>query len=170
MTRAAVLVCAIAAAALLSFRPIYEPDLWWHLAQGRENAAGHLVRTNLFSVSYPDYRQPYNAWLFDLAAYLAWQGLGGPGIQLLQAALLALTLMMLFAACRIRAPAWSAAAILAIGLFVIEPRAIPRPHLVSFAAFAACTLLIEIAAARKSAAPLWWAVGVIVVWSNFHVE
>ena len=30
MTRAAVLACSIAAAALLSFRPIYEPDLWWH--------------------------------------------------------------------------------------------------------------------------------------------
>ena len=43
MTRAAVLACSLAAAALLSFRPIYEPDLWWHLAQGRENAAGHLV-------------------------------------------------------------------------------------------------------------------------------
>ena len=65
MTRAAVLACSLAAAALLSFRPIYEPDLWWHLAQGRENAAGHLVRTNLFSFTYPDYRQPYNSWLFD---------------------------------------------------------------------------------------------------------
>src|SRR5215203_6947175 len=166
MTRAAVLVCAIAAAALLSFRPIYEPDLWWHLAQGRENAGGHLVRTNLFSVTYPDYRQPYNAWLFDLAAYLASQGLGGSGIQLLQAALLALTLVTLFTACRVRAPAWSAAAILAIGLFVIEPRAIPRPHLASFAAFAGCTLLIERAAAWRSAAPLWWSVALLALWSN----
>ena len=40
---------------------------------------------------------------------------------------------MLFAACRIRAPAWAAAAVLCLGFFVLEPRAIPRPHLVSFA-------------------------------------
>jgi hypothetical protein len=170
MTRAAVLAWSLAAAALLSFRPIYEPDLWRHLAQGRENAAGHLVRTNLFSFTYPDYRQPYNSWLFDLACYLAWQGLGATGIQALQAFFIALALVTLFAACRIRAPAWSAAAILAIGLFVIEPRAIPRPHLFSFAAFAGCTLLIETAAARRSAAPLWWAVALLGLWSNVHVE
>ena len=89
---------------------------------------------------------------------------------MLQAVFITLTLVTLFAACRIRAPAWSAAAILAIGLFVIEPRAIPRPHLFSFAAFAACTLLIETAAARRSAAPLWWAVALLGLWSNLHVE
>jgi hypothetical protein len=161
---------SLTAAALLSFRPIYEPDLWWHLAQGRENAAGHLVRTNLFSFTYPDHRQPYNSWLFDLAAYLSWQGLGPTGIQVLQAVFVTLSLVTLFAACRMRAPAWSAAAVLAIGLFVIEPRAIPRPHLLSFAAFAGCTLLIETAAARRSAAPLWWAVVLLGLWSNAHVE
>ena len=170
MTRAAVLACSLAAAALLSFRPIYEPDLWWHLAQGRENAAGHLVRANLFSFTYPGYRQPYNSWLFDLACYLAWQGLGATGIQVLQGVFITLTLVTLFAACRIRAPAWSVVAVLAIGLFVIEPRAIPRPHLFSFAAFAACALLIETAAARRSAAPLWWAVALLGLWSNVHVE
>jgi hypothetical protein len=36
-------------AVVLAFRPIYEPDLWWHLAQGRENAQGRFVRTNVFS-------------------------------------------------------------------------------------------------------------------------
>ena len=100
MIRAAVLACSLAAAALLSFRPIYEPDLWWHIAQGRENAAGHIVRTNLFSFTYPDYRQPYNSWLFDLACYLAWQALGATGIQVLQAVFITLTLVTLFAACR----------------------------------------------------------------------
>ena len=49
MTRAPLLIAAIAAAAILSFRPIYEPDLWWHLAHGRENLNGPLVRTHLFS-------------------------------------------------------------------------------------------------------------------------
>ena len=169
MRGAAALACGLAAA-LLSFRPIYEPDLWWHLAQGRENAAGRLVRTNLFSYAYSDYRQPYNSWLFDLASFLAWQGLGPTGIQVLQAVFITLTLVTLFAACRTRAPAWSVTAILAIGLFVIEPRAIPRPHLFSFAALAACTLLIETAAARRSAAPLWWAVILLGAWSNAHVE
>ena len=36
-----------AASALVSFRSVYEPDLGWHLAQGRENLSGRLVRTLL---------------------------------------------------------------------------------------------------------------------------
>lgn len=167
----AIAILAIAtASAVLSFRPIYEPDLWWHLAQGRENAAGRLVRENVFSFNYPDYRQRYTSWLFDTSAYLAWKAGGETAIQALQASLLALTLAALYLACRVRAPAWSAAAVLLIGFFVLEPRAIPRPHLASLAGMAVTTWLVERAAARRSAAPLWWGVPLVALWSNFHVE
>ena len=171
---AAVTVLAIGAAAVvLSFRPIYEPDLWWHLAHGRENVAGRIVRTNVFSFAYGDYRQHYTSWLFDTAAYLGWMAGGPAAIQLLQAVLLALTLALLYAACRVRSPdanGMAVAAVLLIGFFILEPRAIPRPHLVSFAGLALCALLVERAIARRSAAPLFWAVPAVAVWSNFHVE
>jgi hypothetical protein len=171
MLRAAALCLAIAAgAALLSFRPIYEPDLWWHLAQGREDAAGRLVRANLFSFTYPEYRQRYTPWLFDLTAYASWRVLEGAGIQLLQAGFLALAFGLLYVACRARAPAWSAAAVLALGFFIIEPRAIPRPHLVSMAGMAACAVLIERTVHRRRAAPLIWSIPLVALWSNLHVE
>lgn len=171
MARAAALCLAIAAgAALLSFRPIYEPDLWWHLAQGREDAAGRLVRTNVFSFTYPDYRQQFTSWLFDTAAYFAWTFGEGAGVQLLQAVLIASTFGVLYAACRTRAPAWSASAVLFLAFFILEPRAIPRPHLVSFAGMALCTLLVERAMARRTASPLFWVVPLVAVWSNLHVE
>ena len=169
MTRASLLI-SIAAAAILSFRPIYEPDLGWHLAQGREIFAGHVVRTNLFSFTYPDYRQHYTSLLFDAGAYAAWQLLGPVGIQVLQAAFLAGGLMLLGAACRVRSPAWAVLPVLFLAFFVLEPRAIPRPHLVSFAGLAGVTWLIERAMARRTPAPLWWAVPAIALWSNFHVE
>ena len=170
MTRALLAISAIAAAAILSFRPIYEPDLWWHLAHGRENLTGQIVRTNLFSFTYPDYRQRYTSWLFDTGSFAAWQIAGPAGIQFGQALLLTLALVMLFAACRVRAPAWSAAGVLAVGFFILEPRAIPRPHLVSFAGLAACTWLIERSMAQRTARPLWGGIPLIAVWSNFHVE
>jgi hypothetical protein len=170
MKRAPLLISAIAAAAILSFRPIYEPDLWWHLAHGRENLSDHIVRTNLFSFNYEDYRQRYTSWLFDTGLFAAWRIAGPVGIQAGQALLLTAALLILFAACRVRAPAWCAAAVLAVGFFILEPRAIPRPHLVSFAGLAACTWSIERAMARRTAAPLWWTVPLIAVWSNFHVE
>ena len=157
-------------AAILSFRPIYEPDLWWHLAHGREDAAGRIVRANLFSFTYPEYRQQFTPWLFDTVIYLAWSAAHGLGIQLVQAGVLALTLALLYIACRARAPAWSGATLLLLGFFILEPRAIPRPHLVSFAGMAACALMLERASARRSAAPLFWVIPGIALWSNLHVE
>ena len=159
-----------AGSAVLSFRPIYEPDLWWHLAQGREEAAGRIVGTNLFSFTYPDYRQRYTSWLFDTGMYSAWVAAGGTGIQLAQAALLSTTMLLMFGACRTRAPAWAAVPVLALAVFILEPRAIPRPHLVSFAGLAACTLIVEQAAARRSWTPLPWTIPTVALWSNFHVE
>src|SRR5215210_3254057 len=94
---------ALSAATVLSFRGIYEPDLWWHLAQGREAAAGRLVHSNIFNFIYPSYPQPYTPWLFDLGGYLTWQAGGGAGIQIAQAALLASTFILIYLACRERA-------------------------------------------------------------------
>jgi hypothetical protein len=163
-------LCVLAAAAILSFRPIYEPDLWWHLAHGRENASGHVVRTNLFSFNYPDYRQEYTSWLFDTTAFLAWSAGGPTAIQVMQTTLVALTFALVYFACRLRSSASSAAAVLILGFFLLEPRAIPRPHLASFAGLAAYALLLERAIARRSAAPLWWCVPIVALWSNVHVE
>lgn len=170
MQRPAIAVAILIASALLSFRPVYEPDLGWHLAHGRENAAGRMVSTNVFSAEYADYRQHYTSWLFDASAYGAWLAAGPVGIQLLQTLLLALTLVLIYRGCRVRAPAWSAAAVLILGFFVLEPRAIPRPHLASFAGLAACAWLVERAAVRGSITPLAVSVPLVAVWSNFHVE
>jgi hypothetical protein len=161
---------AVTAACALSFRPIYEPDLWWHLAQGREAAAGRLVHTNVFNAIYASYPQPYTPWLFDLGAYAAWRLAGGTGVQIAQAALLSLTFVLTFLAARQRATTAAVIAVLVLGWFVLEPRAIPRPHLASFAGMAGCALLIEHSRRRASATPLVWALPLVALWSNLHVE
>ncbi len=161
---------AAAAAAILSFRQVYEPDLWWHLAHGRENAAGDLIRTNLFSFIYQEYRQHYTSWLFDTTMYWAWQAGGGAAIQAVQWMAISGALFLLYRACRQHAPPLAAAAMLVLAWVVLEPRAIPRPHLVSFVGLAACSYLITRASAARSARPLVWAVPLVAVWANFHVE
>ena len=168
--RIAFVIAIAAAAAVLSLRPAYEPDLWWHLAQGREAAAGHLVRSNVFSFTFPGDPQPYTSWLFDLGVYPAWQAAGASGVQFLQAALLVIALGFACLAARQRAPAAAVAAWLALGFFAIEPRAIPRPHLASFAGFAAVMWMIERARRLRRSAPLIWNVPVVALWSNLHVE
>ncbi|MGA2147045.1 MAG: hypothetical protein ABSH49_19015 [Bryobacteraceae bacterium] len=161
---------ALAGGALLSFHWIYEADFWWHLAQGREIAAGRLVTTNLFSGTYPNYPQPFTSWLFELGAYGVWKMAGAAGIQVGQALVIALTLALVYFACRHRATVPLVLAIEALGLFLIEPRAVPRPHLVSLMMMAACTLLVERARASRTATPLLWAIPLIALWSNTHAE
>jgi hypothetical protein len=63
-----------------------------------------------------------------------------------------------------------AASLLIVGFFVVEPRAIPRPHVVSLAGMAAISLLIQQAVTRGSLAPVRRALPVTLIWSNFHVE
>ena len=156
-SRRLVALTIAAASALVSFRSVYEPDLGWHLAQGRENLSGRLVRTNVFSFTYPDYRQHYTSWLSETSAYAAWRVGGDAAIQALEAVTVAAALPFVYSACRVQAGALPSLAILVLGFFVLEPRAIPRPHLVSFAGIAACSWLIERARASRSARPLWWA-------------
>jgi hypothetical protein len=168
--RAAAIVAIAAAALVLSLRPTYEPDLWWHLAQGRETAGGQLVRSNVFSATHPADRQAYTPWLFDVGVYGAWQLGGAAGVQLMQASLLALALGLACLAARRRAPPSAVAAWCALAFFAIEPRAIPRPHLVSFVGLAAVLWLIERARAAGRAAPLVGAIPIVALWSNLHVE
>ena len=163
-------LAAAAACSLITFRSTYEPDLWWHLAQGREAAAGHLVRTNLFSAEYAGYRQHYTSWLFDLGSYALWTGVGPVAIQVTQAVLLTLTLLLIAAACRVRASASAAIVACALGWVVIEPRAMPRPYLFSFVGIATIAWTIERARAARSWTPIRWTPLVIALWANLHVE
>jgi hypothetical protein len=163
-------VLALAAGALLSFHLTYEADFWWHLAQGRETAAGRLVTRNLLSGTYPNYPQPFTSWLFELCAYGVWSLAGAAGIEIGQALIIAITLALSYFACRHRAPISLVLGIEALGLFVLEPRAMPRPHMASLIAMAACTLLVERTVRARSLKPLWWSVPLIALWSNTHAE
>lgn len=156
-------------ALLFSLRPVYEPDLWWHLAQGRETVTHSLVRSNVFGAEYGTYRQHYTPWLSDVAAYVLYEAGGGTAIQLAQAALLALAIGFLYLASRERAPAAAAFSALALAVFVFEARALPRPYLVTFAGVALCTWLVERSAAQGRARPLMLAMPLIALWSNLHV-
>jgi hypothetical protein len=160
----------LAGAALVSFRATYDPDLWWHLAHGREAASGHLVRTNLFSVAYPDYPQSYTSWLFDLCSYVLWTRAGPTALQFAQALAIALTFWVVAAACRIRSSIAATAAVCFFGWLIIEPRALPRPHVLSFLGLAVCVYMGERARSAGHSRPLRWAPLLIAVWANVHVE
>src|SRR5579871_5592578 len=63
------LALSLALFALLRFRPEQEPDLGWHLAQGRLLAQGEWLRTNALAWTARDAPWVDTSWLFDLLAY-----------------------------------------------------------------------------------------------------
>lgn len=170
LRKAALPALALVAGAVLSFHWMYEPDLGWHLAQGREIAAGRLVTTNLFSATHAPYRQPFQSWLFELGAFEVWKLGGAAAIQIAQALVIAAALAVVYLACRRRSSIPTALAVAIFGVFLIEPRAVPRPHIVSLVLGAGCALLLEKAKESRSPAPLFWAIPLIALWSNVHAE
>ena len=167
---AVLILLAVLAGVVLSFHWMYEPDLGWHLAQGREIASGHFVKTNLFSWTEPNYPQPFQSWLFEFAAF-GLSNLGGAAaLQIGQAVVIALTLILVYLACRYRSSVPVALAITILGVFLLEPRAVPRPHIVSFVLGAACALLLDRAKQTRSVRPLVWAIPLVALWSNVHAE
>ena len=114
------------------------------------------MRTNLFSFVHPDYPQPYTSWLFDLGSYVLWTRAGPAALQAVQALLIAATLGAIALACRIRSSAAAAISVCVFGWMILEPRALPRPHVFSFLGLAVCVWLVERARQARSAKPLWW--------------
>jgi hypothetical protein len=133
-------------------------------------ASGHLVRTNLFSFAYLDYPQSYTSWLFDLGSYVLWTRAGPTALQFAQALAIALTVWAVAAACRIRSSAAATAAVCFFGWLIIEPRALPRPHVLSFLGLASCMYMVERARCIGHSRPLRWAPVLIATWANVHVE
>ncbi|TAK18820.1 MAG: hypothetical protein EPO35_00985 [Acidobacteria bacterium] len=159
-------VVALAAAALFTFRPTYDPDLFWHLAQGRHDVQVGLVRANIFSATNASYPQRYTSWGFEVVQATVEGSYGLLGVQILQWVFLAAALLMLYAAARTKGSRVAAFTVLLLALFVIEPRAMPRPYLVSFVGFALCAWWASLVPRPTSIVPVL----VIGLWSNFHSE
>jgi hypothetical protein len=167
------IIVAVGAAALFTFRPTYDPDLFWHLAQGAETVHVGLVRTNIFSATFAAYPQPYTSYGFESLQAIVAGACGLLGVQLLQWALVAAALLMLYSAARTRGSRTAAFVVLLVALFVVEPRAMPRPYLVSLVGFA--FLARWMFGVRRSMFGVRGSMFIvpvlaIAVWSNFHSE
>jgi hypothetical protein len=88
-------------------------------------------------------------------------------VQWLQGLLIAAALLMLYASARVRHSATASIAVLLLSLLVIEPRAMPRPHLVSCIGLAACAYAIE---RWRVSGRAVFVIAIVAMWANFHSE
>lgn len=67
------LICSI----IIVLYPISDPDMYWHLANGREMVStGRIVGEEIFSYSYPGVEFDNHEWLGQIILYLIWNYLG----------------------------------------------------------------------------------------------
>jgi hypothetical protein len=173
MRRKAVVAALLVFVAGLALRPMAESDLFFHLKAGQEILWRHgLPGRNLFSFTYPDYRDIDTSWLAEVGAALVFAARGFSGVVVAKT----LVLLAAFGAAwrvavkRGAGPAVAACA-LAAAAYVGRDRMVERPLVFSFAGEVATLAAIDAlrgrggpAAGRAAAVYLV----AVVLWANLH--
>jgi hypothetical protein len=153
--------------------PLFDPDLWWHLAVGRAMVeTHHFLKTETFSYTFNGAPWVNFEWLAEAVGYLAYQWGGFSGIYWLKIGMSLAVMVVLALAIRrsgLRGPllligTWA-------GFLVLRPRLFERAELASLLFLGLLTLFVL--AARSDAKFHHWrfyAVSflLMVIWVNAH--
>lgn len=153
--------------------PVFDYDLFWHLANGREMLArGEPIQRELFSYTHRNEPFPhlYHAWLAQGLLYLLWQAGGGLALLALKLAITAAVALLVYRAARDwQAPPGAAALFSAWAILVGWFRFVERPELFSLLGIALLgAILAGHLTARRGA--LWLAAlpPLFVLWDCLH--
>jgi hypothetical protein len=154
---------------LSTFATIGDPDLFWHLAQGRQTVMQGLARVDVFSWSVNGLPVLTDQWFGQVIWYEAFAVLGWNGIIVLRALLVAalVTLIVAAAFSAQRRPIIAVAAALP-AIAMTRFGWTERPQLMGLVCFAVLMLLLRVSAERPRillAVPV-----LIVVWANLHAS
>ena len=145
-----------------------EADLWWHIKSGQVMlATGHVPQVDTFSYTYEG--QPWIAkeWLSQVIYAVVFDSAGWGGPLLLAAMMIASTAWLLYASfTRSLQPIFSVLLVLFCQFMVVAVIA-ARPHVFTFPIAVAFTILL-FGAARRMERPPFWALLLIVLWTNLH--
>jgi hypothetical protein len=154
---------------LSSLATVGDPDLFWHLAQGRQTVTDGLARVDMFSWSVNGLPVLTDQWLGQVIWYEAYAAFGWTGIILLRALLVAAIVTLIVAAALAAQRRPIVAAIAALPAIALTRYAwTERPQLMGLCCFAALILLLCASAERPrlliAVPPL------IVLWANLHAS
>jgi tetratricopeptide (TPR) repeat protein len=169
--RALGLLVVLAGAFCLASFQVCDGDVFWQLAQGQVMLdTGAMVRTNLFSHTYPDFRWVNPEWLFQVSLAAAHRLGGWAAVSALKVALVLLLAGTLYAVLLGRRDRPLPAASLAIAaIAVMRFRLTERPQLVSLLLFTVTVLIVD--RHRREAGRLVWLLPpLFALWANFHAE
>jgi hypothetical protein len=154
---------------LSTLATIGDPDLFWHLAQGRQTVTEGLARVDVFSWSVNGLPVLTDQWLGQVIWYEAYAALGWNGIILLRGLLVASIVTLIVAGALIAQRRPIIAVVAALPAITLTRFAwTERPQLMGLLCFTALILLLRASAGRPRlliAVP-----ALIVVWANLHAS
>ena len=169
MTRAALALLAGSAAGLLAAtQPLSDPDLFWHLATGRETLAHGLVRSDVFSWSVRGAPVSTDQWLGQVILYGSYALAQWHGVAIVRVVAVTALVALVVAYASVGARRPLAIVLAAIpGLILTRAVWVDRPELLGLVFFAALLVLLRGAQRGRSDA-LIGCVAVIALWANVH--
>ena len=155
--------------ALSTLATVGDPDLFWHLAQGRQTVTEGLARVDEFSWTVNGLPVLTDQWLGQVIWYEAYAALGWTGIIVLRALLVA-AVVTLIVATALNAQRRPIVAVLAAAPAILLTRFAwtERPQLMGLCCFAALIFLLRASWARPRL--LLAAPALILVWANLHAS
>ncbi len=155
---------------LLTAHTVADPDLWGHLAFGRDTlATGAIVRPD--SYSYVSGRQPWvnHEWLFEVASWVVYAGGGARGLIMLKLCLLLPALGLIYRhLVRSGLSGPRAAVLLLVALPSMQPwLSTMRPQLATFFCFT--VTLYALCSFESYRSPILWLLPpLFALWANLH--
>ncbi|MFZ5524342.1 MAG: hypothetical protein ACOY9D_09730 [Pseudomonadota bacterium] len=163
----AVCLCSI----VLVTYPVFDFDLYWHLANGREMVnSGRIVSEEVFSYTHQGEKFANHEWLGQIIFYLLWTAFGAYGLLGFKLLLVTLMVWLLFRTLRDENTTLGAAALLCV-LVVLAGinRYHERPELFSLFYMALLGFILYGFRARKLPRRMLWAIPLIMVtWDWLH--
>lgn len=165
------LTLTILACLFIVLRPVFDYDLYWHVAYGREIAqSGHIIDYDVFSYTAPGGHFDNRYWLAQWLFFKLWSWFGGAGLLGLKLLVTALVAVLLFHSARHLGAGGGLAALTSIlAVLVAVFRFAERPELFSLLFFSLVGFLLLGYQTGRLRAPWLWPIPlVMVLWDWTH--
>lgn len=165
------LVAALACLGVLVYSPIYDYDVYWHLANGREMVEHpRVVNEEVFSYTKAGTAFVNHEWLAQIAWYSLYQQWGMDGLSYFKIAVALLIGTIIFSTCRVAgATPWAALFLTFAAVLVGLNRYNVRPELFSLLGVATLSYLMHGYLNARLPKSLLFALPVImVIWDSLH--
>ncbi|MDX8398774.1 MAG: hypothetical protein R8K20_00820 [Gallionellaceae bacterium] len=170
MSRLALLCAWICALVIVTF-PIFDWDLYWHLANGREMIhAGQIINEEIFSYTHQGEGFENHEWLAQIIFYALWDLFGAYGLLGLKLLITVLVVSLGYRTARIAgSQPWLAAMLCVFAVQAGWWRYSERPELFSLLNIALVSfILYGFRTGQLSRRVLWLIPPIMVLWNSLH--